>query len=178
MSSPIPTTGRCCVRSNSRPPDPAGTLTVYLVRHAKAGDRERWESEDSLRPLSKPGLEQAKGLRNQLHGASIRRILSSPSLRCLQTVEPLARRLGLDVEREGALAEGRGTAPIRRLIRSLSGTDAVLCSHGDVIQELLEELAREGIVEPAEAGRLAKGSTWVLEEDRGAIVKARYLEAP
>ena len=148
------------------------------MRHAKAGDREKWEGDDSLRSLSKPGLEQAKGLREQLDGAPIRRILSSPSLRCLQTVEPLAKRLGLEVERNGALAEGTGTAPIRRLIRSLSGTDAVLCSHGDVIQELLEELAREGVIEPAQAGRLAKGSTWVLEERKGAITGARYLEAP
>ena len=153
-------------------------MTVYLVRHAKAGDRERWEGDDSLRPLSKAGLEQAKGLRDRLDGVSIARILSSPSLRCLQTVEPLAKRLGLEVERNGGLAEGTGTAPIRRLIRSLSGTDAVLCSHGDVIQELLEELAGEGIVEPAEAGRLAKGSTWVLEERKGAITGARHLEAP
>ena len=153
-------------------------MTVYLVRHAKAGDRESWEGDDSLRPLSKPGVEQAKGLRDQLGGRSVRRILSSPSVRCLQTVEPLAGRLGLEVEPTDALAEGAGTAPIRRLIRSLAGTDAVLCSHGDVIQELLEELARAGTVEPAEAGRLATASTWILEERKGAITSARYLDAP
>jgi 8-oxo-dGTP diphosphatase len=153
-------------------------VTVYLVRHAKAGDREKWEGDDNLRPLTRAGLEQAKGLRDQLGGVHISRIVSSPSIRCLQTVEPLAQRLGLRVERNDALAEGMGTVPIKRLIRSLADTDTVLCSHGDVIQELLEELAAKGTVKPAEAERLAKGSTWVLEEKKGTIASARYLEAP
>jgi 8-oxo-dGTP diphosphatase len=153
-------------------------VAIYLVRHAKAGDRDRWEGDDSLRPLSKSGQQQAEGLVDQLRGNSIERILSSPSLRCRQTVEPLAKRLGLKLETEAGLAEGSGPGPIRRLIRSLGGRDAVLCSHGDVIQELLEELAEEGTVKPAEAQRLAKGSTWVLEERKGAITGARYLDAP
>jgi 8-oxo-dGTP diphosphatase len=152
-------------------------VSVYLVRHAEAGDREKWRGDDSLRPLSKAGEEQAKGLCDQLDGASIQRIISSPSLRCLQTVEPLARRLGLLVERDDGLAEGRGTAPIKRLIRSLSGGGTVLCSHGDVIQELLEELAEAGTIKRQDAWQLAKGSTWMLEENLGAIVKARYMDA-
>lgn len=153
-------------------------MAIYLVRHAKAGDRDAWDGDDRLRPLSKPGREQAKALADLLAPYPIRRILSSPYLRCVQTVEPLARRLRIPIEETAALAEGAGTAPVRRLIRSVDGAGAALCSHGDVIQELVEELAAERVIKPSQATQLAKGSTWVLDERNGTVVGARYLAAP
>ena len=35
---------------------------LYLVRHAKAGDRAAWKGDDRLRPLSKEGRRQADSL--------------------------------------------------------------------------------------------------------------------
>jgi len=70
----------------------------YLVRHAHAGDKRAWAGPDRLRPLSEPGRREANGLLTQLGDDPITRILSSPTVRCLQTVEPLARRRGLPVE--------------------------------------------------------------------------------
>jgi 8-oxo-(d)GTP phosphatase len=78
-------------------------MTVYLVRHAKAGDREAWEGDDDLRPLSKPGRRQAAGLVDLLRPAGIRRLVSSPAVRCVQTLEPLGEALGLAVELDDAL---------------------------------------------------------------------------
>lgn len=153
-------------------------MAIYLVRHAKAGDREKWKGDDRLRPLTKAGREQAEGLADLLGRHPIRRILSSPYVRCVQTVEPLAHRLKLRVEEDKGLAEGTGTGPTRRLIRSLGLSDAVLCTHGDVVQELIEELAQSSVVPPAQADQLAKGSTWVLDTRDGEIVRARYLDAP
>jgi broad specificity phosphatase PhoE len=70
----------------------------YLVRHAHAGDKRAWTGPDRLRPLSAPGRREAHGVLVQLRDYPITRILSRPAVRCLQTVEPLARRRGLPVE--------------------------------------------------------------------------------
>ena len=57
-------------------------MTVFLVRHADAKSRAHWQGDDDLRPLSRKGESQAWGLVGQLKGAHIRRILSSPAIRC------------------------------------------------------------------------------------------------
>lgn len=148
------------------------------MRHAKAGDRDEWEGDDRLRPLTKPGHKQAGGINEQLRAVPIRRIVSSPYLRCVQTVEPLARARGLPIELSDGLAEGAGIQPTLALVRQLRGQDAVLCTHGDVMQEVVEHLVRQGVVKPSQAQSLQKGSTWVLEEEGGKVVRARHLPAP
>ena len=81
----------------------------YLVRHAHAGDKRAWLGPDAVRPLSTPGRREAHGLLTRLRDHPITRILSSPAVRCLQTVEPLARRRGLATLRamEGEFDEAR-----------------------------------------------------------------------
>ena len=73
-------------------------MTLVLVRHASAGDRHEWDGDDRLRPLDKKGRKQAARLLDVLADVTVRRIVSSPYLRCVQTVEPLARARGLEVE--------------------------------------------------------------------------------
>ncbi|HYM51581.1 MAG TPA: phosphoglycerate mutase family protein [Candidatus Limnocylindrales bacterium] len=153
-------------------------MSIYLVRHAKAGERDEWDGDDRLRPLSMAGLAQAERIADSLASYPIRRIISSPYRRCVETVAPLARRLRLRVEEDRGLAEGAGIEPALRLIRSLSGTSAVLCTHGDVVQELLEHLAAQGVVDRQHARQMAKGSTWVLDERGGRLSGATYLPAP
>lgn len=141
---------------------------ILLVRHAKASDREKWDAPDDLRPLTPKGEAQAQALVDLLAGYEIDRVLSSPYLRCTQTVAPLAAARGLAVEPCDDLAEGEGHAGIalaRRLRREPAYT--VLCSHGDVVEEVLDALA----VERAQFSR--KGATWVLDE-----AGARHLAAP
>ncbi len=152
-------------------------MTAYLVRHAKAGDRADWEGDDRLRPLSKAGKAQAEDLVEILKDAAIAAIHSSPYLRCVQTVEPLARHLGLRVERETALAEGAGGESVVQLIHRYPGRSVVLCTHGDVIEECLQQLITERLI-PRVRAIAEKGSTWVLEEERGRWIRARYLPAP
>ena len=71
---------------------------LLLVRHAHAGDRYRWEGPDSVRPLSAAGQAEAAGLLIRLEDYPLERILSSPTVRCQQTVQPLARDRYLGVE--------------------------------------------------------------------------------
>ena len=157
-------------------------MAVYVVRHAHAGDRSKWKGPDDLRPLSKKGRRQAGALVGLLAGEGvhrIHRILSSPSLRCVQTVDPLAAHLGLSVEVDDALAEGASEDEVVDLVRKVAAENAALCTHGDVIPTLLEGLERRDGLELPDGYPCAKGSVWVLEEDAdGRFVSARYLAAP
>jgi len=150
---------------------------AYLVRHAKAGDRSDWSGDDRLRPLTKSGQRQAEALADMLDGEPIDRILSSGYLRCLQTVEPLGARRTLSVEPIKDLEEGAGGESVLRLVQKYRGRNVVLCTHGDVMEELLEGLIAQGLVQRARA-QMEKGSTWVLEEQDGKVTGAKYLPAP
>jgi phosphohistidine phosphatase SixA len=150
-------------------------VSVLLVRHAKAGDREQWTSRDELRPLTKSGQRQAEGLVKQLSEYRISRVLSSPYTRCRQTVEPLARAHKLSVLDSDELAEGASIGEALEFIASLD--DAVLCSHADVIAGVVLELA-ERRVPLRGALQWEKGSTWDLTMRGGAVVEGRYLPPP
>jgi 8-oxo-(d)GTP phosphatase len=148
------------------------------VRHAHAGVRGRWVGPDRERPLSDTGWRQAEGLARLLGDLGIARIMSSPYVRCVQTVEPLERRAGIPIEPRDELAEGAPPEETLALAESLVGATAVMCSHGDVIPPLLFGLAqRHGLGLPSES-RFAKGSTWVLEEEDGRLARALYLPPP
>ena len=64
-------------------------MTIYLVRHAKAGDRASWPGDDFLRPLSRRGQIQAEALVEQFADCHIDRLLSSPYNRCMETLDNL-----------------------------------------------------------------------------------------
>jgi broad specificity phosphatase PhoE len=151
-------------------------VTVYVVRHAKAGSRRNWSGDDVLRPLSKPGRRQAEAIADMLAAAGITRVVSSPYARCVETVEPLATQLGLPVDVSDALTEGAPSSEAVALLDKLAREDAVLCSHGDVIGDLLVHLADQGL--RLDDSRLEKGSTWVLECSEGRVTAARYVPAP
>lgn len=150
-------------------------MPIYVVRHAKAGDRERWEDDDSLRPLTKPGRAQANGLVRELKEFPIKVVYSSPFLRCVQTVEPLARARKLSIKTSPALAEGAGLDAAMELMSAHE--DGVFCTHGDIVAELLDELVDNGVIDDSE-GDIAKGSTWIVSFRSGKPAKARYLPPP
>jgi 8-oxo-dGTP diphosphatase len=151
-------------------------MTLYVVRHGKAGSRSAWTEPDDLRPLTKAGKRQAQAIADMLADEGIERILTSPYVRCRQSVEPLAERLRLPVDLSDALAEGAPRFEVLALLDKLGDDTAVLCTHGDVVGELLEHCARHGI--DVDMRQLAKGSTWVLDTDDGSVVDARYVPPP
>src|ERR671912_26928 len=69
-----------------------------FVWHADAGLRSAWSGADQWRGLVDAGHREARALVGMLADLTVLRILSSPSLRCRQTVLPLALACGLDVE--------------------------------------------------------------------------------
>jgi 8-oxo-dGTP diphosphatase len=119
-------------------------MPLLLVRHAAAGKRSAWTRDDRLRPLDERGRSQAEGLVHTLARWKVERVLTSPYVRCVQTVEPLAERLGLPIEERGELAEGAGRDAAMALVDEVDGTSAVLCTHGDIVLELLGEDLKKG----------------------------------
>ncbi len=154
-------------------------MRLYVIRHTAAGNRAAWGRPDDLRPLSHKGRRQADAIADTLASAGITRLVSSPSVRCVQSLEPLAERLGYPVETDERLAEGSDGEDALALAEELrQKADAVaLCSHGDVIPDMLRILKttttrfREPLLWP-------KASTWVVTWDSGCWSKARYIPPP
>jgi 8-oxo-(d)GTP phosphatase len=122
-------------------------MRVILLRHASAGDRDKWQGDDRLRPLDKRGRKQAERLRDVLLAHDVTRVLSSPYVRCTQTVAPL----GLEIQTDDRLAEDASPEGTLELLADLEG--AVACTHGDVIEALLGRSLRKGGAVVLEGGR-------------------------
>lgn len=105
------------------------------------------------------------------------RILSSPYLRCIETVLPLARERALDVDETDALSEGAPVEEVLELVGSLEGQPTVLCSHGDVIPALMQHWVDRGTRIEGIAG-WKKGSMWILEREGDGFATARYVPPP
>jgi 8-oxo-dGTP diphosphatase len=150
---------------------------IGFFRHAEAGKRHEWKGPDRERPLSEAGERQAKAVAERLAADGVARIVSSPYVRCIESVEPLAAATGLEIEIEPGLAEGADPDMVHDLLlRAEPGT--VFCSHGDIASGVLRRLAAEGA--DLDAGLVwEKGSTWRLERDaRGKITRGRYSPPP
>ena len=150
---------------------------IYLVRHAHAGKKAQWPGPDLARPLSAQGRKEALGLIDRLGGRPLGRVVSSPTERCLQTVQPLAGRLGRPVETDEALGVEGTAAGVLELLARPTLDRAVLCTHGELIGEVFDELQRAGI-ELSDPPQWPKGSTWVLELDGGHGWRGTYLARP
>jgi len=175
-------------RGNSTSP-PKGhriTPTLYLVRHGKAENRERWQEPDSLRPLTPRGREQARVIAGHLVDLVDRRpsrVLSSPAIRCRQTVEPLAEASKLDVVETDWLEEGsdpeRAFEQLRKLAARLdrpsgAGGPVAACTHGDVILGIIDRLHALG-VNLGPRPDAPKGGVWIITMSPRTYSASLYL---
>ena len=152
-------------------------MEVLVVRHAHAGSKEEWDGDDRLRPLSDRGRSEAMGVADALTPYAPRRIVSSPYLRCLQSVQPLAQRLAVRVEESELLvpdAGRRAAAFVRALARQDDGP-VVVCTHGETIEVLQKRIVQSSKLPFEPGGPHEKGSTWVLRAKKGRFVRAEYL---
>lgn len=147
---------------------------LLVVRHADAGDKRAWRGPDVLRPLSPTGHRQAEGLVVRLEDYPVERILCSPTLRCQQTVEPLARDRMLQIESVPALGVDTTPAQLLTLFWDLELRNSVLCTHGEGISLLLTRLIADVLLveDPLD---WPKGSTWLLQRTHNRQVRGRLL---
>ena len=155
---------------------PLETVPLILLRHASAGHKADWPGDDCGRPLDEPGEADARALADLLACfAPVARVISSPALRCTDTVRPYAAAFGGTVETEACLAPyGRSedsssrtdlAGALRRLLDGLVADrrPAVLCLHRenlpDVLAEACSALGVPAAV-PADPS-LPKGGFWV-----------------
>lgn len=158
--------GAVCLRTVS-------DMSLFLVRHASAGERG-FGPDDRLRPLDDIGRARAAQIADQLAGRASGRLLTSPFTRCFQTLEPLGLRTGTTVEKTNALAEAQPFEPVLDLVAALPD-GSVLCSHGDLIPDVMDALVRRGVDIVGEPS-WKKGVVWVLERDGSQIVSASVLQ--
>jgi 8-oxo-dGTP diphosphatase len=113
-----------------------------------------------------------------LEDATFDRILSSPYVRCMETVVPIAGDRGMAVEPVAELTEAAPVDGAIALVRKHAIPGALLCMHGDVLPMMLDHYAAAGVDIPEER-EWPKGCIWTLETDStGEVVRARYTPPP
>ena len=104
-------------------------------------------------------------------------LYSSPYVRCVQTLQPLADRLDLEVATDPRLSEDELFEPVLELLTDVAD-GAVMCSHGDMITGTIGGLERRGM-EIRTPPDWRKASVWVLRRNRhGKIVHATVWPPP
>lgn len=154
---------------------PPVTAVTVLVRHAHAGRRKDFAGNDALRPIDDRGRAEAETIGVAAALFTPRRLIAATPLRCRQTLEPLARTLGLPVVTDAAFAEpgdpedvpARVKAAAARIAELRDGERAAICSQGKVIPDLLALL--DGADDPAPY-KTRKGDGWVLSWSGGRLV--------
>ena len=165
--------GYDCAPLKSFVEGPPDTTTVLLVRHGSAGDRDAWSGRDEERPLDEAGRAQAETVADVLPVYAPARVLAAPLVRCVETVRPLAHRLGLEVEEAAAASEDEnasGPAALVDLVRRLGEDEesVVVCSQGGAIPQAVAALT--GLAEVA----ARKSSVWALSFANGRLVDAHH----
>jgi 8-oxo-dGTP diphosphatase len=158
---------------------PLVATPLIFVRHGLAGSRQSWPGDDDERPLDQCGEAQADVLTEVLYGYRPTTLVSSPSRRCTQTLEPYARRHGLEIRREKVLSESSYDPGVAlRLVLGLIavGEPAAVCSHGKVLPELITGVCETRMHNRPVDTHLRKGEFAVLHHTEDRIVSVeRYM---
>jgi len=170
---------------------PVETVPLILVRHASAGRKQDWAGPDAMRPLDARGVADAQELASLMACfAPVARVISSPALRCTETVRPYAGMFGGTVEVEVCLSPYGRTShfstrtdqvdALRCLLSALVADrrPVVLCLHRENLPDVLAEacavLGAPAAV-PADPA-LPKGGFWVAHAAAGGLVGASRAE--
>lgn len=150
---------------------------LYLVRHSKAGERRLWNGDDLDRPLSKKGWKQSQMIGKRLAKFKPTELVSSPYVRCIQTLEPLGEMIDTKVNIDQRLCEDEPFEPVLDLLRELPA-GSVMCTHGDIIPAVTQALVRRGMKMNTPPD-WRKSAVWVLKRNKkGDIVNATVRPPP
>lgn len=151
-------------------------MAIYLVRHAKAGKKSQWKGSDLARPLDEAGRIQAQALAIRISAEAPTKLMSSPFLRCVQSLKDLSDLTGLPVLTDERLAEDMDVADAIHLLEQVPDR-TVICSHGDMIPAVIQMLERRGMTITT-TPEWRKASVWVLERHKKSFVSAAAWPPP
>lgn len=158
------------------------TVPLVVVRHTAAWSRDDWPAADPDRPLEEAGNHDAVRLGQLLAAWSPRRVVSSPSRRCVESITPYAARVAATLELAPVLSEEEHerspaalepfladvVADLRQELRTPAArsqpdgaTGAVLCTHRPVLPRIADVLGVRLAVSAREEP-LPLGGCWVL----------------
>ncbi len=142
------------------------TRPLVVLRHGRARARKAWRKDDRLRPLLSTGKQQVERLTPLLAAYAPTRVVTSSSLRCVQTVAPYAASSGWQVQETDGLSEEDATAEsvVEIVDELLDGKEsALLCTHRPVLPSVLDALG-------VEADKLAPGELLVVHHRKARVL--------
>jgi len=167
--------------SRVRGGSPDGDLVpVFVLRHANAGERASFKEPDELRPISTAGREQMRRVVAAFWDESLTRLVSSPSLRCLQSLDLFSDAWDLDVTLARELSEAQPASGAEAwVLATAADGPAMLCTHGDVLEGLVRDLIARGVPVGGDGTiAFAKAGAWRLDVLDGRVVRATYVPPP
>lgn len=141
-----------------------GENAIVVVRHARAGHKL---VDDPVRDVRRHLDTAGRSCANTLPDAVLERVLptglvSSPLVRCTETLAPLAARIGVRVRTHPALLPDASLRQAAALLTAIP-EHTVACTHGEVISRLFGGLHCE------------KGAFLIVERDAGRLHPVRYV---
>jgi 8-oxo-(d)GTP phosphatase len=148
---------------------PQSTVPLIIVRHASAVPKRG--VDDLRRSLDVRGQRDAGALASLLACFAPRaRVLSSPALRCVQTVRPYAALAGVKIEEDPELRTDAGdtsAALIRTLVKE--SRPAIVCVHRENLRAVLGTACTALGASAPDSPRLPKGGFWVAHAAAGKL---------
>lgn len=150
------------------------TRPLVLLRHGASRSRKRWRGDDRDRPLLAEGRRQAERIVPVLAAYGVTRLVSSSSLRCVQTVAPYSAACGWAMERTDRISEEDATAEsVLEVVDGLlhAGEGSLLCTHRPVLPAVLDAL---GVADVS----LEPGAMLVAHHRKGTVLATELHPAP
>ena len=159
------------------------TTPLVLLRHAKAVKREEWDGDDGDRPLDVVGQRQAKHFLSNFLPYDLREIHSSDAMRCLETLEYLAKELQAKTTVTQDLSEYGYSrdkdSPLKYTKKLLKkGVPVLVCSHNPILPKVVKELIGKKNFKNLDYEKLSPGDAWVLHHRDGEIIAIDWVLAP
>lgn len=158
------------------------TTPIVLLRHAKATRREDWDGDDGDRPLDVKGQRQAKRMLSIYQSFDIEEIHTSDAMRCIETIDPMARALKISPVFTADLSEYKFAkekeVPLDYVWELMQSDLRVLvCSHNPILPKLLKKLIGKKNFKRVDA-ELMPGEAYILHHRDGEVVAVDWIEAP
>lgn len=160
----------------------ADTFPIILLRHAKALKRTDWDGDDGDRPLEHRGQLQAKRLLPIYLPYGISEVHTSDSLRCIETIDLMARLIektpifSADLSEYGYAKDRE--APLDYVQDLMNrGISAIVCGHNPIIPKVVQKLVGKKYFKSMDR-ELEPAQAIVLHCRAGEVIACDWIDEP